>query len=123
MKIKTHQDLDVYNIAFDSAMHIFEISKSFPNEEKYSLTDQIRRSSRSICANISEAFRKRRYPKSFIAKLNDAEGEAAETQTWLEFSLSCKYIEQSSFDELYEKYHNIIGKLVIMSNHPENWSL
>lgn len=92
-------------------------------KEKYSLTDQIRRSSRSICANISEAFRKRLYPKSFIAKLNDAEGEAAETQTWLEFSLSCKYIEQLCFDELYEKYNNIIGKLVVMSNQPENRSL
>lgn len=123
MKIKTHSDLEVYQIAFESAMQIYEISKSFPVEEKYSLTDQVRRSSRSVCSNTSEAFRKRRYPKSFIAKLNDAEGEAAETQTWLEFSLDCKYIDQKCFDELYLKYNNIIGKLVVMSNKPENWSL
>ena len=76
MKIKTHRDLEVYQIAFHSAMQIFDISKSFPAEEKYSLIDQIRRSSRSVCSNTSEAFRKRRYPKSFTAKLNDAEGEA-----------------------------------------------
>jgi len=81
MKIRTHGDLEVYKIAF-------EISKSFPAAEKYSLTDQIRRSSRSVCTNISEAFRKRRYPNSFLAKLNDAEGEAAETQTWIGFASS-----------------------------------
>lgn len=123
MKIRTHKDLEVYQIAFDSAMQIFEISKSFPVEKKYSLTDQIRRSSRSVCSNISEAFRKRRYPKSFTAKLNDAEGEAAETQTWLEFSLGCRYVDKVYFDELYANYNNIIGKLVVMSNQPENWSL
>lgn len=77
MKIRTHRDLEVYQIGFNSAMKIFEISKSFPPEEKYSLTDQIRRSSRSVCSNTAEGFRKRRYPKSFTSKLNDAEGEAA----------------------------------------------
>jgi hypothetical protein len=80
-RIRSHRELDVYQLAFESAMRIFEVSKSFPNEEKYSLTDQIRRSSRSICANISEAFRKRKYPKSFVSKLSDAESEAGETQT------------------------------------------
>jgi len=79
MKIRTHGDLDVYKSAFKAAMKIFNLSKSFPKEETYSLTDQIRRSSRSICANIAEAFRKRRYEKSFISKLNDSEGESAET--------------------------------------------
>ena len=77
MKIRTHTELDVYKMAFDAAMEIFEASKKFPVEEKYSLTDQIRRSSRSVCANIGEAFRKRKYPKSFVSKLSDSESEAA----------------------------------------------
>lgn len=123
MKIRTHKDLEIYQIGFQSAMKIFEISKSFPQEEKYSLTDQIRRSSRSVCSNIAEGFRKRRYEKSFVSKLNDAEGEAAETQTWLEFSLSCNYIDQKCFNELNSNYDNIIGKLVIMENQPEHWSV
>ena len=87
VKIKTHNDLEVFNLAFDSAMKIFEISKSFSIEERYSLTDQIRRLSRSVCANISEAFRRRRYPKSFVSKLNESEAESAETQTWIKFEL------------------------------------
>jgi len=93
-KIRTHKDLDVYNISFDAAMEIFEFSKSFPKEELYSLTDQIRRSSRSVSGNIAEAWRFRRYPKSFISKLSIAEGEAAETQVWLDYSLACKYISE-----------------------------
>ena len=113
----------MYTLAFDAAMIIFELTKSFPSEEKYSLVDQIRRSSRSVCSNISEAFRKRRYEKAFISKLNDSEGEASETQTWLEFSRKCKYINQEDFDSLDLVYHNIIGKLVIMSNQPEKWSV
>lgn len=84
--IKTHKDLITYQMAFESAVRIYELSKSFPKEEKYSMTDQIRRSSRSVCANIAEAYRKRIYPKSFIAKLNDCISEAAETQTWLDFA-------------------------------------
>ncbi len=80
-KIKTHQDLDVYRLAFDAAMKIFELSKDFPKEETYALTDQIRRSSRSVCANLAEAWRQRRYPAAFLNKLNIAEAEAAETQT------------------------------------------
>lgn len=121
--IKSHRELDVYKMAFDAAMEIFNITKSFPNEEKFSLTDQIRRSSRSICANISEAFRKRRYPKSFVLKLSDAESEAAETQSWLEFSLSCKYIDENDFKRLYEIYDKILGKLVVMMNQPEKWNI
>ncbi len=92
MKIRSHKELDVYKMSFDAAMRIFEISKRFPKEETYSLTDQIRRSSRSVCGNLAEASRKRRYPKAFIAKLIDSEGEAAETQTWLDFAYNCKYI-------------------------------
>ena len=123
MKIKSHRDLDVYKLAFATGMSIFELSKVFPKEEMYSLTDQARRSSRSVCSNIAEAFRKRRYAKSFIAKLNDAEGEAAETQVWIEFSLSCKYITKAQANKLYLEYEKIIGKLVTMSNHPEQWSI
>ncbi len=122
MKIRTHKDLDVYKLAFDAAMNIFEISKKFHKEETYSLTDQIRRSSRSVCGNISEAFRKRRYPKSFVSKITDAEGEAAETQVWLDFANSCKYLTVEEHHGLYKTYENIIGKSVNMSIHPDNWS-
>ena len=121
--IKSHRELDVYKIAFDLAMEIFEITKSFPIEERYSLTDQIRRSSRSVCANITEAFRKRRYPKSFIAKLSDSETEATETQTWLEFSLRCEYISNEIFEKLDKSYNNVIGKIIVMINQPEKWSI
>jgi len=122
MKIRTHKDLESYKMSFDSAMTIFEISKRFPKEETYSLTDQIRRSSRSVCSNQAEAFRKRRYPKSFTSKLSDSESEAAETQTWLDFSLACSYISENEYNELNNVYDKIIGKLVNMSLHPENWS-
>ena len=121
MKIRSHRELDVYRLAFDAAMKIFEVTKGFPKEEKYSLTDQIRRSSRSVCSNIGEAFRKRRYPKAFVAKLSDSEGEAAETQVWLDFSLRCQYINEHVHKELDEQYDNIIGKLVNMSLQPEKW--
>ena len=83
--IKTHHDLDVYNLAFKAAIDIYNLSKNFPDQEYYSLTNQIRRSSRSVAANIAEAFRKRKYPKAFVAKLTDCESEASETQVWLEF--------------------------------------
>jgi len=123
MKIRTHRDLDVYKSAFKAAMKIFNLSKSFPKEEAYSLTNQIRRSSRSVYANIAEAFRKRRYEKSFISKLNDSEGESAETQTWLEFSFNCGYINNEDYDFLMNEYENILGKLVTMSNQPEKWTI
>ncbi len=121
MKIRSHRDLDVYNLAFEAAMKIFEITKSFPKEEKYSLTDQIRRSSRSVCSNIGEAFRKRRYPKAFVSKLSDSEGEAAETQVWLDFSLKCNYISKDIYNELNTQYEHIIGKIVNMSLHSDKW--
>jgi four helix bundle protein len=122
MKIRSHRELEVYRLSFEIAMKIFEITKKFPKEETYSLTDQIRRSSRSVCSNLAEAFRKRRYPKSFISKLSDSESEAAESQTWLDFSLSCGYITEIDHYALNESYDKIIGKLVNMSLHPENWS-
>lgn len=122
MKIRTHKELEVYQLAFNADMKIFDISKRFPKEETFSLTDQIRRSSRSVCSNQAEAFRKKRYPKSFVSKLSDSESEAAETQTWLDFGLTCKYIAEKEHSELYDTYENIIGKLVNMSLKPENWS-
>lgn len=122
-KIIRHQDLEVYKKAFAAAMRIFELSKSFPKEETFSLTDQIRRSSRSVCSNIAEAWRKRRYEAAFIAKLNDAEGEAAETQTWLEFSVHCKYLEKEIGRDLFKEYDEIISMLVSMANNPAKWVL
>jgi four helix bundle protein len=122
MKIRSHRELEVYRLSYDAAMQIFKISKNFPKEETYSLTDQIRRSSRSVCSNLAEAFRKRRYPKSFISKLSDSESEAAESQTWLDFSSSCGYLSESDCRTLNDTYDKIIGKLVNMSLHSENWS-
>ena len=113
-RINSVRDLEVYRLAFDTAMEIFEISKSFPKEERYSLTDQIRRSSRSVCTNISEAWRKRRYKAVFINKLSDSEQEAAETQTWLEFALKCNYIDEGIFKRLDDKYEHIFAMLITM---------
>ena len=112
--IRSVRDLDVYRKAFDAAMRIFEISKKFPKEEMYSLTDQMRRSSRSVCSNIAEGWRKRRYTAVFINKLSDAGQESAETQTWLEFALRCKYIDNATFCELDETYEHIFAMLANM---------
>jgi len=102
-------------------MRIFELSRSFPKEETYSLTDQIRRSSRSVCSNLAEAWRKRRYEGAFISKLSDSESEAAETQVWLEFAVKCKYMKRDEAAALYRAYDGILGTLVGMINHPETW--
>ena len=123
VKITRHQDLDVYRKSFDAAMQIFELSKRFPKEETYSLTDQIRRSSRSVCANLAEAWRKRRYEAAFVSKLNDSEGEAAETQTWLEFAVKCGYLNKEKGRVLFKAYDEIISIAVTMINHPESWVL
>ena len=123
MKIKSHRDLDVYRLAFELAMKIFDTSKTFPSDGKYSLTDQIRRSSRSVCANIGEAFRKRRYEKSFVAKLTDAEGEAAESQVWIEFAQANGYLPPEKANDFYTAYDEVIGKLVTMSNQTDKWCL
>ncbi len=104
-------------------MEIFELSKDFPKEETYSLTDQIRRSSRSVCANIAEAWRKRRYKAAFIAKLSDAEGEAAETQTWIEFAVRSKYVEREKAKSLYFTYDEIISMVVSMIANSSRWVL
>lgn len=111
----------MYRMGFEAAMKVFEVTKGFPKEEVYSLTDQIRRSSRSVCANIAEAWRRRRYEGSFVSKLNDAEAEAAETQVWLEFAVKCGYLETEVGRELYTIYDHILGKIVNMILHPEQW--
>jgi four helix bundle protein len=121
MKIlRSHKELVVYQLAFATSMEIFHITKSFPKEEVFSLTSQIRRSSRSVSANISEAFRKRRYEKAFVSKLSDSEAEAAETQVWLDYSLACGYITESHHQKLFNAYDNILGKIVNMMNRLRN---
>lgn len=102
-------------------MQIFQLSKRFPVEERYSLTDQIRRSSRSVCANLAEAWRKRRYQAAFVAKLSDCEAEAAETQTWIEFAVKCNYLEAETGRVLYRTYDQVLGKLVKMIANPSGW--
>jgi len=121
--IRHFRELEVYQLAMESAMRIFELTKRFPPEEKYSLTDQIRRSSRSVCANLAETWRKRRYPKAFVSKLSDAEAEAAETQVWLEFAKKCGYMAPDRAYELDETYDHIQGKIVNMLRHPEQWTI
>ena len=121
-KIKTHRDLKVFQLSFEAGMEIFKITKTFPKEETYSLTDQIRRSSRSVSGNLAEAFRKRRYPRHFISKLSDCEGESAETQVWLDYALACGYIEKQTHENLIDKYDHIIAMIVNMIKSPENWS-
>jgi four helix bundle protein len=115
------QDLLAYKKAFDLSMEIYQLSKSFPKEETYSLTDQIRRSSRSVCANLSESYRKRRYPKNFVSKLTDCDAENGETQTWLEFALACNYIDQLQFDDLQNKSLEIAKLLNYMILNPEKF--
>src|SRR5690554_4561348 len=122
-KIVCHTELRVYKLSFELGMEIYELSKTFPREEMYSLTDQIRRSSRSVSGNIAEAWRKRRYPKSFVAKLSDSDGEGGETQVWLDYALACGYIEEEIYSDLMKKYDNILGMLVTMMNQPEKWSV
>ncbi len=121
-KIRTHRELRVYQLSFEAGMEIFRISKSFPKEETYSLIDQIRRSSRSVSGNLAEAFRKRRYPKSFVSKLSDAEAEAAETQVWMDYALACEYFDQEIHTALNDKYDHIISMIISMSSKPENWA-
>lgn len=120
-KIRSVKDLAVYRKAFDAAMEIFELSKNFPREELYSLTDQIRRSSRSVCANLSEAWRKRRYKAVFVNKLSDSGQEAAETQTWLEFALACNYIDQPVHDKLFSQYEQIFAMLHSMTEKSDSF--
>lgn len=121
MAIERVEDLEVYRTAFRSSMEIFEQSKEWPKVERYALTDQIRRSSRAVCANLSEAWRKRRYPKHFVSKLSDADAEASETRTWLRFARSCEYLDSEEFEPLDDRYDRICGGLVQMMDAPEKW--
>ena len=115
------KDLRVYNGAFDAALEIFLMTKKFPVEERYSMIDQVRRSSRSVCANLAEAWRKRRYKAAFIAKLSDAESEASETMVWLEMAMSCKYMKECDFDRLSQAYDHIIAQIVRMIVTADRW--
>jgi len=119
--IKYHWELDVYKLSVEAAMRIFELSKKFPKEEMYSLTDQIRRSSRSVSGQIGEAWRRRKYENVFVNQLNEAEGEAGETQVWLEYAVRCAYMSAKDGRDLHRTYNRIIGKLVTMGNNPEAW--
>jgi len=119
--IKHFRDLDVYKLAFECAMGIFQITKTFPPVERYSLTDQIRRSSRSVCSNLAESWRKRRYKAFFKNKLTDSMSEASETQTWLEFSHACNYIDKATFEKLDSQYEHIIGMLNSMEKKAESF--
>jgi four helix bundle protein len=122
-KITHHWQLEVYQLSIEAGMGLFELSKKFPREEMYSLTDQVRRSSRSVSSHISEGWRRRRYEAAFCEKLNGAESEAAETQTWIEYSVRCGYITAKEGRELHRSYDHIMGKLVNMQNKPEVWLL
>jgi four helix bundle protein len=119
--ISSYKELRVYRAAMDVAMRIFEISKRFPAEERYSLTDQMRRASRSVCSNIGESWRKRRYRAAFISKLSDSETEAEETRVWLEISWRCQYISQAKAASLDHEYDKILAQLVTMMDRPEPW--
>jgi len=117
----TIKDLMAYQKGFKLSMEIFHISKRFPSEEKYSLTDQIRRCSRSVCANLAEAYRKRKYPNHFVSKLSDADTENGETQTWLEFALACNYISIDEFNILNNQAEEVAKLLVYMMSNPEKF--
>jgi four helix bundle protein len=119
--IRHFRDLDVYQNALETGLRVYEFSKNFPDSERYALTDQVRRSSRSVCANIAEAWRKRRYTAAFISKLSDSEGEAAETQVHIEFAFRQGYIGNAEFEAINEAYEHILGQLVRMIDHPEKW--
>jgi four helix bundle protein len=120
--LRGHKDLKVYQLAFELAMQIFNISKAFPKDERYSLTDQIRRSSRSVAANVAEGYRKRQYPNMFVSKLADADAEATETQVWLDFALQCEYITTEIHGQLGVSYAEIGKMLGSMMAHPERFA-
>ncbi len=122
-RIKSFRNLEVYKRSFDAALEIFKITKNFPAEEKYSLIDQIRRSSRSVCANIAEAWKKRIYPAAFVAKLSDSAAEAAETQVWLEFSLRQDFITEKTFLRLDDIYEHIGAILINMAKNKNQWTI
>ena len=120
-RIRTYKELRVFQNAMDAAMKIFEVTKEFPAEEKYSMVDQMRRSSRSVCANIGEAWRKRRYKAAFIAKMSDAESEACETQVWIEFARRCAYLNDETSHDMDSTYDQIMGQIVTMIRESDKW--
>jgi four helix bundle protein len=120
-RIDSYRNLRVYQGAMDAAMRVFDISKSFPPDERYSLADQVRRSSRSVCANLAEAWRKRRYRAAFVAKLSDAESEACETQVWIELAYRCHYVTSAARNDLDKQYEHLMSQVVCMINDADKW--
>jgi four helix bundle protein len=121
--IRSYKELRVYQAAMDAAMQIFEVTKRFPSEERFSMVDQMRRSSRSVCSNIGESWRKRRYPAHFKSKLSDSEGESEETRVWLELAFRCSYISEQEMKDLDHAYDGIIAQLVHMIDHADQWTI
>ena len=120
-RIGSYKELRVYQKAMDTAMEIFEHTKMFPPEERYSMVDQMRRSSRSVCSNIAKTWRKRRYKAAFVAKLSDAESEACETQVWIEFAEKCGYLDRATAENLTNTYEMILSQIVIMIGESDKW--
>lgn len=116
-----HKSLRVYQLAYELSMEIFRLTKTFPQEERFSLIDQIRRSSRAVSANIAEGYRKRQYPKMFVNKMSDADGEVAETETWLDYSLDCGYINPATHESIHSRYEAVGGMLGNMIRNPEKF--
>ena len=123
MPIDTFRNLRVYQGALETCLQVFEVTKAFPGEERYGLVGQVRRSSRSVCANLAEAWHKRRYPAAFVAKLNDAESEAAETQVWVDMAQRCGYLGEETARRFHIAYDRILARLVKMEQCPERWTL
>ncbi len=121
MRVADYKELRVYRLAFDSAMEIFELGRHWPAEERYSLTDQVRRSSRSVCANIAEAWRKRRYEAAFVSKLSDSDAEAAETEVHLNFALRCGYMPPDKHTRLCDQYDHVCRQLTKMMHDAASW--
>lgn len=121
--IRNHFEWEIFRDAYHAAMQVFSVSKRFPLEERFSLTDQVRRSSRGVSANLAEAWRRRRYKGAFLMRLNDAEAEAAETQTWLAFAVSCDYVKRDDVAEIVSTYDTIIGAIVNTTRNPSPWLL
>lgn len=121
--IRSFKELRVWQSAMDLAMRVFELTTKFPAEERYSLTDQFRRASRSVASNIAEGWRKRRYPAAFVAKLSDSESEAAESQTWIEFSRRCGYLSAEVAADLDRSYEELLNQLVHMITHANDWTI
>lgn len=119
--LRGHRDLRAFQLSYKLAMEIFHLSRAFPQEEIYSLTDQIRRSSRSVAANLAEGFRKRRYPNMLVNKLTDCDAEASETQVWIDFALDCGYLSKENHDRLTEGYEEVGRMLYGMMSNPEKF--